>query len=137
MSNPDQQSMAKLKRLDRCLEREREWRQVPLYEKMAIEMITFTDSDWASCKETRKSSSAGVILLGNHTLKAYTRKQKIIAKSSAEAELFAAALGASGLKVVVSLLEDRGYELKPVLTIDAKATETQSAPTRNRTIETY
>ena len=55
---PDQQSMAKLKRLDRCLEREREWRQVPLYEKMAIEMITFTDSDWAGCKETRKSSSA-------------------------------------------------------------------------------
>ena len=109
MSNPDQQSMAKSKRLVRYLNREREWRQVPLYEKMAIEMITFTDSDWASCKETRKRSSARVILLGNHTLKAYTRKQNIIAKSSAEAELCAAALGASGLKGIVSLLKDLGY----------------------------
>ena len=51
------------------------------------ELTVFTDSDWAGCKETRKSSSAGVLMLGRHTLKAYTRKQKVIAKSSAEAEL--------------------------------------------------
>ena len=34
-------------------------------------------------------------MLGGHTLKAYTRKQMVIAKSSPEAELYAAALGAS------------------------------------------
>ena len=56
-------------------------------------------------------------------MKAYTRKQKIIARSSAEAELYAAALGASELKGIVSLLKDLGYEKKPVLAIDAKATE--------------
>ena len=38
----------------------------------------FTDADWAGCKETRKSSSAGVAMSGSHALKAYTRKQKII-----------------------------------------------------------
>ena len=53
--------------------------------------------------------------LGKHTLKAYTRKQKIIAKSSAEAELYAAALGASESKGIVSLRTDLGHELKPVL----------------------
>ena len=52
----------------------------------------FTDLDWACCKQTRKSSSAGVLMLGGHT---YTRKQKVIAKSSAKAELYAAAYGAS------------------------------------------
>ena len=62
-------------------------------------------------------------LLGNHTLIGYTRKQKIIARSSAEAELCAAALGASESKGTVSLLKDLGYEMKPVLAIDAKATE--------------
>ena len=87
------------------------------------EVTTFTDSDWAGCKETRKSSSAGVVMLGEHALKAYTRKQKIIARSSAEAELYAAALGASESKGIVSLLRDLGYEKKPVLAIDAKATE--------------
>ena len=39
-------------------------------------------------------------MLGRHTLKAYTRKQKVAAKSSAEAELYAAALGASESKGV-------------------------------------
>ena len=34
----------------------------------------------------RKSSSAGVALVGRHSLKAYARKQKITARSSAGAE---------------------------------------------------
>ena len=41
----------------------------------------------------------------------------------AEAELDAAALGASESKGIASLLKDLGYEMKPVLAIDAKATE--------------
>ena len=95
MSSPKQQSLAKLKGLAGYLKRERQWGQVFEYGKLAGELTVFTDSDWAGCKETRKSSSAGVLMLGRHILKAYTRKQKVIAKSSAEAELYAAALGAS------------------------------------------
>ena len=41
-------------------------------------------------------------------MKAYTRKQKIIARSSAEAELYAAALGASEAKEVQSMMCDLG-----------------------------
>ena len=67
---------------------------------MCQDVTTFSDSDWA-----------GVILLGNHTRKAYTRKQNIIARSSAEAELYAAALGASESEGIVSLLKDLGYEI--------------------------
>ena len=62
-------------------------------------------------------------MLGKHTLKAYTRKQRIIAKSNAEAELYAAAFGASEAKGVQSIMFDLGFEVKPVLAIDAKATE--------------
>ena len=108
VSSPNQQSLAKLKRLARYLKRERQWGQVFEYGKMAEELAAFTDSDWAGCKETRKSSSAGVLMLGGHTLKAYTRKQKAIAKSSAEAELYAAALGASAAKGVQSMMRDLG-----------------------------
>ena len=61
------------------------------YGRLVEEVTIFTDSNLAGCKETRKSSSAGLIMLGDHALKAYTRKQKIIARSSAEAELYAAA----------------------------------------------
>ena len=31
--------------------------------KLAEELTVFADSDWAGCKETRKSSSAGVMML--------------------------------------------------------------------------
>ena len=62
-------------------------------------------------------------MLGVHALKAYARKQKIMARTSADAELYAAALGASESKGIVSLLTDLGYEMKPVLAIDANATE--------------
>ena len=123
MSSPTLQSMAKLKRLTRYLKRERQWGQVFKYEKTAEEVTMFTDSDWVGCKETRKSSSAVVAMSGAHALKAYTRKQKIIARSSAEAELYAAAFGASELKGIISLMRDLGYEKKPVLAIDAKAIE--------------
>ena len=53
-------------------------------------------------------------MLGDHALKAYTRKQKILARSGAEAELHAVALGASETKGIVSLLRDLRYEMKPV-----------------------
>ena len=47
----------------------------------------------------------------------------VIAKSSEEAELYAAALGASEAKGVQSMMRDLGFAVKPVLNIDAKATE--------------
>ena len=61
-------------------------------------------------------------MLGGHTLKVYTRKQKVIAKSSAEAELHAAALNVRR-KGVQSMMCDLGFVVKPVLAIDAKAAE--------------
>ena len=121
ISNPTQESLATLKRLVRYLKRERQCGQMFRYGRLVEGVTTFTDAYCAGCKETRKSSSAGVIMLGDHALKAYTRKQKIIARSSAEAELYAAALGASESKGSVSLLKDLGYEMKPVLAIDAKS----------------
>ena len=79
---------------------ERQWIQVFEFGDMSSEVTVFSDSDWAGDEEERKSSCAGVALVGRHLLKAYTRKQKIIARSSAEAELYAAALGASEAKGV-------------------------------------
>ena len=56
-------------------------------------------------------------------MKAYTRKQKIIARSSADTDLCAAALGASEAKGVESMVRDLGFAVKPVLIIDANVTE--------------
>ena len=61
--------------------------------------------------------------MGRHLLRAHTRKKKIIARGSTEAELNAAALGASESRGVQSMMCDLGFAVKPVLIIGAKATE--------------
>ena len=58
------------------------------------EWLNFQIQIGQAAKKLETSSSAGVILLGSHTLKAYTRKRRIIARSSAEAVLYALAFGA-------------------------------------------
>ena len=60
---------------------------------------------------------------GTTLFESVLKQQKIIARSSAEAELYAAALGASAAKGVESMMRDLGFAVKPVLIIDAKATE--------------
>ena len=70
ISSPTQQRINKLKRLARYLKRERQWGHVFAHRKKAEELTVFTDSDWAGRKETRKSWSAGVLMLGGHTMKA-------------------------------------------------------------------
>ena len=98
------------------------------------EVSVLSDSDWAEDTESHKSSSAGV---GRHLLKAYTRKQKIIVRSSAEAELYAAALGASEAKEVQSMMCDLVFAMKPVLIIDAESDRTRSSSTWNRQNEAH
>ena len=53
----------------------------------------FTDSDWASCEQTRKSRSGCVIAYSGYTICHFTRTQEAIALSTAEAELRASCKG--------------------------------------------
>ena len=72
-------------------------RQVFECGKMAEELTAFTDSDRAGGKEAfERHQVQAVLMLGRHTMKAYTRIQKVIAKSSCRSRTgYAAALGAS------------------------------------------
>ena len=78
-----------------------------------------TDSDWAGCSRTRKSTTSGVIMLGTHCVKAWCRNQGPIALSSAEAEYYAMVDGvarAKGLKLAAEELGVMGeidVEAKP------------------------
>ena len=54
-----------------------------------LRLDIYTDSDWAGCKRTRRSSSGGVVMHGSHTIKHWSRMQASVALSSAEAELYA------------------------------------------------
>ena len=52
-------------------------------------VVGYTDSDWAGCRETRKSTSGGAIAVGSGTLKTWSSTQRTIALSSGEAEYYA------------------------------------------------
>ena len=47
------------------------------------EMSVFTDSGWAVCKRSWKSTLGEVILLGDHCVKVWSKTQSVNAKSSA------------------------------------------------------
>ena len=65
-----------------------------------------SDSDWAGDRKTRKSTSAGVIRVGHHFIKSWSKDQSIIALSSAEAELYAIIKASSELLGQLSLMEE-------------------------------
>ena len=67
----------------------------------AIEPIPptgYSDSDWAGDRKTAKSTSGGVVMIGRHLIKAWSRTQDAITLSSAEAELVA--LGKLAMEVL-------------------------------------
>jgi len=49
----------------------------------------YSDSDWAECKETRRSTSGGLVLYNGDVVHWFSRRQKAVAVSSAEAEYVA------------------------------------------------
>jgi hypothetical protein len=51
----------------------------------------FSDSDWATCKDSRKSTSGWIVQMGNAPLSFSSKRQRIIAQSTQEAEYVAAA----------------------------------------------
>ena len=50
------------------------------------ELEAYSDADWGGDKATRRTVSAGVIIRGGHCLKVWTKKQQVVALSSAESE---------------------------------------------------
>ena len=64
------------------------------YEFQTVEGIDcYTDTDWAGCARTRKSTSGGCVMVGRHLIKAWSATQASIALSSGEAEYYGVVRG--------------------------------------------
>ena len=80
-----------------------------------------TDADWAGCRRARKSTSEGSISIGEHCIKTWSKTQAVIAKSSAESELYGVVRGACEALGIKTLCQDMGSEVGIVLELDATA----------------
>ena len=85
------------------------------------EMELYTDSDWAGCRKTRKSTSGGVLKVGRHVVKSWSRTQKAVTLSSGEAEVIAVVGGVSEALGVKALAKDWGLEYDVVVMCDSSA----------------
>ena len=121
MSTPAAHDAEALKRLSRyLLGRPRLILHFGWQEEPAV-LDVFTDSDWAGCVKTRKSTSGGALMRGHHTLKTWCGTQATIALSSAEAELIAAVRGAAEGLAVQSLMRDFGRKCGLRIHLDSSA----------------
>jgi hypothetical protein len=112
MARPTRESWKKLKILARfILERESIVWHFDWQDEVGLVLRVFSDSDWAGCRRTRRSTSGGAIMLGGHCLKTWSTTQAPIALSSAEAEYYAMVDAATRTLGLRSMLEEVGIGL--------------------------
>ena len=81
----------------------------------------YSDTDWAGCPKTRKSTSGGVILLGEHILKTYSSTQPTVSLSSGEAEFYGVVKASGAALGQQSLFADLGIALQARVWTDSSA----------------
>ncbi len=120
MAKPSVQAWKALKRICRYLNGLP--RLTYTYRQQVVSCIdVYTDTDWAGCPRTRKSTSGGCVVLGRHTVKHWSSTQTSVALSSGEAE-FAGVIRGSGQGLgYQALLKDLGVEVPVRVWTDSSA----------------
>ncbi len=120
MAKPTAHSWKSLKRLCRYLAGSP--RLVYVYRKQKVDCVDiYTDTNWAGCPKTRKSTSGGAVLLGQHTIKHWSSTQTSVALSSGEAEFNGVVRGAGQGLGYQALLGDLGVSVPLRLWTDSSA----------------
>ena len=88
MSEPTRADWEKLKRLGRYLKGAPRATNTFAYRDEKPEIEIWTDTDFAGCPRTRKSTSGGVLRFGGSTIKTWSTTQGVIAMSSGEAKFY-------------------------------------------------
>ncbi|XP_026384854.1 uncharacterized protein LOC113280447 [Papaver somniferum] len=80
-------------------------------------ITTYSDSDWAGCPDSRKSTSGYCVYLGENLVAWSSKKQPIVAQSCTEAEYKALVVASSEVRWVSYILDELGVPLKTPCTV--------------------
>ena len=123
MSNPTERHWQLLKRATRFLVTAPRiiwsWKR----QRWPSKVTGFSDTDWAGCPVTRRSTSCMIFKLGSHTVLTASTTQVPIALSSGEAEFYGTVKTASRLIGVGGLLTDFGFAVNLELLTDSSAAQ--------------
>ncbi|KAL0288552.1 UNVERIFIED_CONTAM: Retrovirus-related Pol polyprotein from transposon RE1 [Sesamum angustifolium] len=72
----------------------------------------FSDADWASCRDSRRSLTGLCVFLGNALVSWKTKKQLVVSRSTAEAEYRSMAAAVCKLRWFSYLLIDSGVNVR-------------------------
>ena len=89
------------------------------YQDESDQAPAYTDSDWAGCGRTRRSTSGGCSHRGQHMLKFWSKTQAAVSMSSAEAELGTSVNASQEVLWIMPLWKDEGETTRGHLTGDA------------------
>ena len=121
LCQPNTLRHGKLKRIGRYLVGHGRLVYEYLFQDSPSELTTYVDTDFAGCTVTRRSTSGGCVMMGNHCVKHWSKTQSTIALSSGEAKLGGIAYGMAQSIGVQSLCADLGIVVDINLFSDATA----------------
>ena len=84
-------------------------------------VVVYSETDWAGCVRTRKSTSGGCILIGSHLIKTWSSTQSSVALSSGEAEFYGVVEAAGYGLGYQALLHDFGMQKQLTVFTDSTA----------------
>ena len=81
----------------------------------------YADANWAGLRRTRKSTSGGCTMVGYHCIKTWSKTQALVAKSSAESELYGTVKASCEALGTLTLMGALGQEMCSRVHVDATA----------------
>ena len=121
MSAPRTKDMEPLKRIGRYLLSKPRATFLYEWQRQPAELTSFSDTDWAGCRSTRKSTSGGIVVHGSHYIKSWSRQQNLVSLSSAEAELYGVVKASSESLGCQAMAKDLGHSRSVRIYADASA----------------